>query len=79
MLGRLDVLLKERGNAYDTVAAVLAVAADDPFDAGRRAESLTTFRSASDDMEDLSVAFTRAKNLAQAALGMATDTPDHGR
>jgi glycyl-tRNA synthetase beta chain len=73
ILGRLDVLLRERGNAYDTVAAVLAVVADDPFDAGRRSESLTTFRAASDDMEDLSVAFTRAKNLAQPDLGVATD------
>jgi glycyl-tRNA synthetase beta chain len=73
ILGRFDVVLRERGNAYDTVAAVLAVAADDPFDAGRRADSLTTFRSASDDMEDLSVAFTRAKNLAQPALGTETD------
>jgi len=73
ILGRFDVLLRERGNTYDTVAAVLAVAAEDPFDAGRRAESLTTFRAASDDMEDLSVAFTRAKNLAQAALGTDTD------
>ena len=73
ILGRLDVLLKERGNAYDTIAAVLAVDADDPFDAGRRAESLTTFREASDDMEDLSVAFTRAKNLAEPALGASTD------
>ncbi len=74
VLGRLDVLLRERGNAYDTVAAVLAVAANDPYDAARRAESLTTFRAAGDDMEDLSVAFTRAKNLAQPQLGAATDS-----
>ncbi|NTW27985.1 MAG: glycine--tRNA ligase subunit beta [Coriobacteriia bacterium] len=70
---RLDGLLRERGNAYDTVAAVLAVAADDPADALARCEALTALRESSDDMEDLSVAFSRARNIAQADLGTRVD------
>ena len=72
-VGRLQGLLRDRGHAYDTVDAVLAVAADDPADALARCEALSRFRAANDDMTDLSVAFTRAKNLAQPALGTATD------
>jgi glycyl-tRNA synthetase beta chain len=73
VLGRLEGVLKDRGQAYDTVAAVLAVAGDDPADALARCEAVTAFRSRSDAMEDLSVAFTRAKNLADPALGTAAD------
>lgn len=74
VLTRLDTILKDRGHAYDTVEAVLATAADDPADALARAEALTQFRSASDAMEDLSVAYTRAKNLAKPELGTETDS-----
>jgi len=73
-VGRLEKILRDRGLAYDTVDAVLAVSADDPADALARCEALTSFRSSSDDMEDLSTAYTRAKNLAKAELGTATDT-----
>ncbi len=73
IVGRAEGLLKDRGHAYDTVAAVLATVADDPADALRRCEALTAFRGASDDMEDLSVAFTRARNLSKPALGTTTD------
>ncbi len=73
-VGRLEKILRDRAHAYDTVDAVLAVAADDPADALARCEALSAFRAASRDMEDLSVAFTRAKNLARAELGVAVDT-----
>jgi glycyl-tRNA synthetase beta chain len=73
IIGRLETILRDRGHAYDTVDAVLAVADEDPADALARCETLTEFRAASDDMEDLSTAFTRAKNLAQPGLGSATD------
>jgi len=72
-LGRLQGILRERGHAYDTVDAVLAVSANSPADALARCEALTRFREASDDMTNLSIAFTRAKNLAQPDLGTATD------
>jgi len=71
--GRLDGVLRDRGHAYDTVQAVLAVSSDDPADALARCAALTSFRAASDDMEDLSVAFTRAKNLAKPELGVEAD------
>jgi glycyl-tRNA synthetase beta chain len=73
LVGRLEGILRDRGHAYDTVAAVLALAADDPSDALARCEALTVFRAASDAMEDLSVAYTRAKNLAQPELGVDAD------
>lgn len=70
---RFESILRDRGHAYDTVGAVLSVSAADPGDALLRAEALTRFRAASDDMEDLSVAFTRAKNLAKPELGTSAD------
>jgi len=73
IVGRLQTILRDRGQAYDTVDAVLAVAADDPADALARCEALTAFRAASDDMDDLSTAFTRAKNLSKPELGVDVD------
>jgi len=70
---RFEKILRDRSHAYDTVEAVLAVAANDPADALARCEALTTFRAASDAMEDLSVAYTRAKNLSKPELGVAAD------
>ena len=72
-VGRLEGMLRDRGNAYDTVDAVLAVAADDPADALARCDALTEFRTSRGEMEDLSVAYTRAKNLAKTELGTAVD------
>ena len=72
-VGRLEGILRDRGHAYDTVAAVLAVASDDPADALARCQALTEFRESSDAMEDLSVAFSRAKNLAKSELGADVD------
>jgi glycyl-tRNA synthetase beta chain len=73
IVGRLQGILRDRGSAYDTVDAVLAVAADDPSDALARCDALTAFRASSDDMEDLSIAYTRAKNLAKPDLGTTSD------
>ncbi len=72
-VGRLQGILRDRGHAYDTVDAVLALTAGDPSDALARAEALTEFRAASRDMEDLSTAYTRAKNLSKPELGNAAD------
>jgi glycyl-tRNA synthetase beta chain len=70
--GRLEGVLKERGHAYDTVAAVLAVADDDPADALARCDALTGFRER-EEAADLSVAFSRAKNLSDRSLGTDAD------
>ena len=72
ILGRMETVLKERGHAYDTVDAILAVAADDPADAAARAEALTALR-ADEALEDLWVAYSRAKNLCDPVLGTETD------
>jgi len=65
---RLEFYLREaRGQAYDVVAAVLKVGADDVRDAVARAEALTQVRG-SEDFLAVSAAFKRMKNiLAQAA------------
>jgi glycyl-tRNA synthetase beta chain len=65
---RLEFYLREvRGQAYDVVAAVLKVGADDVRDAVARAEALTEVRG-SEDFLAVSAAFKRMKNiLAQAA------------
>lgn len=72
-VGRLEKILRDRGFAYDTVDAVLAVAADAPADALARCDALQTFRESSSAMDDLSVAYTRAKNLSQQDLGTDAD------
>jgi glycyl-tRNA synthetase beta chain len=71
--GRLEVMLRDRGEAYDIVAAVLAVRAGDPADAARRANALTAFRAA-EAGGDLLVAFKRAANLADPSAGDLPDT-----
>ena len=68
---RLEFYLKEaKGQAYDVVAAVLAVGADDVRDAVARAEAVTAVRGG-DDFAAVSAAFKRMKNiLAQASKEM---------
>jgi glycyl-tRNA synthetase beta chain len=64
---RLEFYLKDvRGNAYDVVAAVLAVDADDVVDAAARAEAVSKVRGSS-DFESISIAFKRMKNILRQA------------
>jgi glycyl-tRNA synthetase beta chain len=72
MAGRLETMLRDRGLAYDTVDAVLAVAGDDPADALARARALEAARAA-EGMADLAVAFARAKNLSDTSAGGSYD------
>ena len=64
---RLEFYLREaKGQAYDVVAAVLAVGGDDVKDAVARAEAVTAVRDG-EDFAAVSAAFKRMKNiLAQA-------------
>ena len=71
-LGRVEIMLRDRGHAFDTVDAVLQVAADDPADAARRCDALTAARATA-PMTDLTTAYARARNLGDAALGVAYD------
>ncbi len=70
--GRLETMLRDRGFAYDSVDAVLAVAADDPADALARTQALESAR-ATDAMADVAVAFSRAKNLSDTEVGSTYD------
>ncbi|HEY5548570.1 MAG TPA: glycine--tRNA ligase subunit beta [Coriobacteriia bacterium] len=70
--GRLEIMLRDRGHAFDTVDAVLAVADDDPADAGRRCDALTAARATA-PMADVAVAYARARNLGDAQLGTSYD------
>ena len=70
--GRLEGMLRDRGHAFDTVAAVLAVVSDDPADALARVEALTPFRDA-DAFRDLAIAYGRAANLCMPELGVDAD------
>lgn len=72
-VARLQGILRDRGQAYDTVEAVMVVAADDPADALARCEALSALRASSDEMVDLATAYTRAKNLARPELGFGAD------
>jgi len=71
--GRLGVMLRDRGFEYDEVDAVMAVASADPADTVHRVSAFAGFRR-SEAGRDLSVAFKRVANLADAAAG---DAPDH--
>lgn len=70
--GRLAVMLKDRGFAYDEIEAVMAVASADPADTAHRVRSLAGFR-ASDSGRDLAVAFKRVANLSDAAAGRSPE------
>jgi len=71
-LGRLETMLRDRGHEFDTVDAVLQVAADDPADAARRCEALTAARATA-PMADVTTAYARARNLGDASLGTEYD------
>jgi glycyl-tRNA synthetase beta chain len=70
--GRLAVMLKDRGFAYDEVDAVMVVTSADPVDTLRRITALAAFRR-TEAGADLSVAFRRAANLADPDAGVVTD------
>jgi len=71
-LGRLEIMLRDRGHEFDTVDAVLQVAADDPADAARRCDALTAARATA-PMADVTTAYARARNLGDASLGTEYD------
>ncbi len=75
IVGRLQVVLRDRGGAYDTVDAVLSAAADDPADALARCRTLQAARDSDPEtFADLATAFKRARNLSQPDLGTGADT-----
>ena len=75
---RLDSILRTQadGTGYSTevMSAVLAAAANRPADAAARAQALQNFFTTSDAWENLSTAYTRAKNLSERDVGVVVDT-----
>jgi glycyl-tRNA synthetase beta chain len=76
-LGRLEIMLRDRGHEHDTVDAVLQVAGDDPADAARRCDALTAARATA-PMADLTTAYARARNLGDPSLGTEYDRSKMG-
>jgi len=67
--GRLAVMMRDRGYAYDEIDAVMAVASAEPADMLHRVSALAGFRG-SDAGADLAVAFRRVANLADPSAGL---------
>ena len=68
---RTKVMLKDEGASVGAVDAVLACGVDEPAEVVRRTRSLEAARSEMPEvMEDLAVAYARANNLRDEALGL---------
>ena len=73
-MARLDSMLRDRGFSTEVVSAVLSTdAALLPADAAARCDALQAFLAQGDAWEDLSTAYTRAKNLSDATVGSGVD------
>jgi len=71
---RTESMLRERGYSTEVVMAVLATAKTRPADANKRCAALQEFLNYSDAWENISVAYTRAKNLSDPSVGTNVDT-----
>lgn len=71
---RLDSMLREEAYSTEIVSAVLVAAAHLPADAALRCLALKNFLDESDAWEDLSTAYTRAKNLSKPEVGTEVKT-----
>ncbi len=70
---RLETILRGEGFSAQIASAVLATAATRPADARARCQALQRFVARGSVYEDLSTAFTRAKNLSDASAGRQID------
>ncbi|MEY2342996.1 glycine--tRNA ligase subunit beta [Acidithiobacillus sp. IBUN Pt1247-S3] len=71
---RLRVIFREEGFTADRIAAVLAVASDDPLDAQRRLESLSAFLAEDPRADDLAALIKRVSNLLRKEGEQGTTT-----
>ena len=71
---RTRVMLRDRGRSVDAIDAVLAGGVEEPVQIVARVEALESARvNAPEEFDDLAVAYARANNLRDAALGQETD------
>ena len=73
-LTRTKVLLRDAGNAADAVDAVMACGIVEPIEVIERVRALEAARREEPEaFEDLAIAYARANNLSDAALGTGYD------
>ncbi|MCL2403572.1 MAG: glycine--tRNA ligase subunit beta, partial [Coriobacteriia bacterium] len=70
---RLESMLRANDYSTEVVSAVIAAVAHKPADSAARCEALQNFLNESDAWENLSTAYTRAKNLSNSEVGMKVD------
>lgn len=72
-IARLEAMLKEQGISSEVLAAVLAVSNSVPSDIIARCEALQAFYAADAEVNSLSAAYKRAKNLSDETVGSNVD------
>ncbi|MCL2379411.1 MAG: glycine--tRNA ligase subunit beta [Coriobacteriia bacterium] len=70
---RIDTILRDAGYSTEVVSAVLANSATRPADACKRCIALQDFLEQGDVWENLSTAYTRAKNLSDSEAGISVN------
>ena len=71
---RLESILRDKDYSTEVVSAVLVAVANKPADAWARCAALQSFLDESDAWQNLSTAYTRAKNLSDREVGTSVDT-----
>lgn len=72
-IARLDSMLKDQGISTEVITAILAVSNSNPRDILERCEALQTFYARGGEVESLSAAYKRAKNLSEPRVGTSYD------
>ena len=71
---RTKVMVKDAGNGIDAIDAVMAAGVIEPMQLVARVKALETARTERpEDFEDLAIAYARANNLRDAAMGTDVD------
>ena len=68
-IARLESMLKDSGISSEVICAVLAVSNTFPHDIFARCSALQAFHNEGSDIESLSAAYKRAKNLSDTSVG----------
>ena len=68
-IARLESMLKDSGISSEVISAVLAVSNTFPHDIFARCSALQAFHNEGSDIESLSAAYKRAKNLSDTSVG----------
>ena len=72
-IARIEAMLKDLGISSEVIAAVLAISNSVPRDIVARCEALQAFYAADGEVNSLSAAYKRAKNLSDESVGTDVD------